>query len=457
NVDERVQTFTSPLWLFVVAAFYRFTHEPYYTSLALSMCAGLVTFGLIGLRVAASNVLMVLALGALLFSRAFVDFSTSGLENPLTHLLLVLFLLAYWKAERGGSLSVPVMVAALLAITRPDATLLVLPPLVLVAWRLRTRRALLMAVLAATPLVAWEVFSLIYYGFPFPNTAYAKLGSGTPLLTLVYHGVHYLIDSAAFDPVTPLVIALGIAVPWIEGAPEWAPALGTVLYLMYLVAIGGDFMSGRFLTAPLIWAILLVVRCRRPLLESQWPAALGVLLVAGLAAPHAVLSANYQPGPAGEQVIRPSGVADEWAYYYPSTGLLESPGRPWPRYVSATDGRAASKAQDRLVVYAGIGMFGYYAGARVHVVDPLGLSDPLLARLPALPHSRIGHFERTIPDGYLDTLRTGTNQLTDPALAAYYDKLSLIVRGPIWSRARLMTILWMNLGRYNYLLRGVKP
>ena len=30
------------------------------------------------------------------------------------------------------------------------------------------------------PLLAWELFSLLFYGFPFPNTYYAKLNTGIP-------------------------------------------------------------------------------------------------------------------------------------------------------------------------------------------------------------------------------------------------------------------------------------
>ena len=30
------------------------------------------------------------------------------------------------------------------------------------------------------PLLCWEMFALLYYGFPFPNTAYAKLSHGLP-------------------------------------------------------------------------------------------------------------------------------------------------------------------------------------------------------------------------------------------------------------------------------------
>jgi len=65
---------------------------------------------------------------------------------------------------------------------------------------------------------------------------------------------------------------------------------------------------------------------------------------------------------------------------------------------------------------------------------------------------RIGHLERHIPDGYLETQMTGKNQLQDENLAAYYDKLQLVTWGPLFSWERLKTIMEMNLGKYDHLI-----
>ena len=64
----------------------------------------------------------------LIFSKAFVDYSTSGLENPLTHLLLAIFFTLYWNPERATSDDLW-LVAALIMLNRLDAGLLVLPAL----------------------------------------------------------------------------------------------------------------------------------------------------------------------------------------------------------------------------------------------------------------------------------------------------------------------------------------
>ena len=93
-----------------------------------------------------------------------------------------------------------------------------------------------------------------------PNTAYAKLATGIPSLELARQGGLYLLNSLRWDPLTLAVIVA--AVLWAVAARRVAAiavALGIVLYLLYVVRIGGDFMSGRFLTLPLLAAVGLLL------------------------------------------------------------------------------------------------------------------------------------------------------------------------------------------------------
>ncbi len=106
-----------------------------------------------------------------------------------------------------------------------------------------------------------------------------------------------------------------------------------------------------------------------------------------------------------------------------------------------------------MTVYCCNGMLGYFGGPDLYIVDFMGLGDPLLARLPAISPWRIGHFQRLIPDGYIASIESGTNQIRDPKLATYYERLRVITRGPIWQSTRLKAIVRMNLGAYGDLLR----
>ena len=60
-----------------------------------------------------------------------------------------------------------------------DTFLILVPALVWILYENGTMKMLIYAALGFLPFIFWELFSLLYYGFPFPNTAYAKLGTVT--------------------------------------------------------------------------------------------------------------------------------------------------------------------------------------------------------------------------------------------------------------------------------------
>ncbi len=93
NVVERVQVYTHPLWMLLTAAVYAATREAYYTGLALSLVCAVSAFYLLLFRIAVSTRRALIAGAILTVSKAFVDYSTSGLENPLSFVLLAWFLL----------------------------------------------------------------------------------------------------------------------------------------------------------------------------------------------------------------------------------------------------------------------------------------------------------------------------------------------------------------------------
>jgi arabinofuranosyltransferase len=83
-VAERVQSYTHPLWLMLISSLYALTHEAYYTLVLLSLGVSILAL-LVLCRRAATWPAALLAVVLLTTSKAFVDYSTSGLENPLAH------------------------------------------------------------------------------------------------------------------------------------------------------------------------------------------------------------------------------------------------------------------------------------------------------------------------------------------------------------------------------------
>lgn len=458
NVAERVQTYTHPLWMFLLSGAHWLTREFYYSVIALSALLSIATVMLFAARVAAAAFPALIGVTALTLSKAFVDYSTSGLENPLTHLLLMLLLYVYLaRPPDRRTLFWVCLLAGLLMLNRLDAGLLALPVVCVAFYRCRGWSALGPVALGFVPLLAWELFALLYYGSPFPNTAYAKLNSGIAAAELTGRGLRYLLTTLELDPLTLVLIAAGLAAPLITRRREHLPvALGVLIYLIYVARIGGDFMLGRFLTAPMLAAVVLLTRLR---VSGQTGTA---MLVAILALGLVPLRSPLTSGPDyGDRInyIGKYGICDERAFYYHGTGLLRAASHGWlPTHSRVGLGRSAHESCERVVVNQSVGMYGFYAGRDVHVVDQMGLGDPLLARLkPELPEDwRIGHLQRAIPEGYVETLRTGRNCLADPNLAEYYDKLELVTRGPLFDPQRLRAIVELNLGSYDHLLAAAQ-
>jgi arabinofuranosyltransferase len=77
------------------------------------------------------------------------------------------------------------------------------------------------------------------------------------------------------------------------------------------------------------------------------------------------------------------------------------------------------------------------------------LTDALLARLPSVPGSRVGHYLRDIPAGYLDSLLHNRNLIADPDLAEYFSHLRFAVSGPLFDARRVLAAAQFTFGRYD--------
>lgn len=454
NISERVQPFTHPLWLIVMTPFYWLTGEAFVTSIVLSIGITLACLVVLHRRLVATPAGAVLIATTLIFSKAFVDYSTSGLENPLSHLLLILFAASFLDApaspRRAGLCA---LLAGLGYLTRPDSILIYLPALICLAVTLRNRRALLWMALGFVPVAVWEVFAILYYGFPFPNPAYAKLVNSATLNRLIHEqGFIYFLHSLNNDPVTLIATFIGLASAFIvRRTRPMLLAIGAILYLVYVFHIGGDFMSGRFFTIPLLVAAILLAR-----LPWSWlpPYAVYVpLTVICLAGSNNLLR------PFGQEVYNETGiydltsVIDERSYYYPFSGLMRlNRFAEVPYFPTAEEARRLRvETTERRVVYRGdVGYRGYFGGPLIHVVDIYGLSNAFIARLPtnSISYLRPGHILRNFPRDYMRSVEQEENVIRDRKLAECYDKLTLITSGPIWSWERMKAIYSMNFGKH---------
>jgi arabinofuranosyltransferase len=456
NVAERVQAYTHPLWMLLLVPLQWVTRDFYPAAILLSLACNAAML-LVAARIAGRGRHRVALFGAfvlaLVGSRAFFDFTSSGLENPLTSLLLLAMVSLDDEADAPRAL----LCASLLFVNRMDAVLLLLPAAGLAAWRLAKggrARALSTIALATSPAWAWLLFSVAYYGFPFPNTAYAKLATGVEHVALVRHGLAYLRQALLTDPLTPFVIAAApvLAVGAAPGAGRtWLLALaaGLPLQVLYLIWVGGDFMAGRFLSPAFTLAAGVALAAGTDLVATRaLTAGTVVLALYAVLLPHGPLRTfvSYR-----RQVIDDDGIADEKGHYHFRSSLplrLLRHADPFPSHRFVEEGLAFRARPDPVSVECNVGYFGYYAGPSKFVIDVCGLTDPLLARLPAHPDFRIGHFERSVPAGYPEAALSGdAGRLRDPQLREPYRQLLEITRGEVFSRRRLRTVLSWTLRR----------
>jgi len=447
NVGERVQVYTHPLWMFLLSTFYAFTREPYFTTLAISMALSLATVVLL-LWTGRHHLFTLLLVGIIsIGSKAFADYSTSGLENPLAHLLLVAFFVLCLRRPPHPSDVLPLgTLAGLTMLNRLDHGVLVIPALFAAAVQLPRRAAVTLLTIAGAPVAGWLLFSLVYYGFPFPNTFYAKQTTGIPRIEYLERGVGYLIDTAVVDSVTlsGIVLAVGLALWRRRPLMLLAAAAGVVLYVLYVIWIGGDFMGGRMFSAPLVTSatLLAVVNWGQKRLYML----LIIFLTSGLVAINRPYLIDREPSRGSLDNL--GHIVDERLFYKELWLLPTLQGKSKPEqhpWVNA--GIQWRKRGGYFHARGSIGMFGYYAGQQTYILDELALSDAFLARIGprSLPGGwRIGHVPRPIPEGYLVTRFMGENKITEPRLRTFYEKINVITTYPIFSIDRWKAVLDIN-------------
>ena len=414
----------------------------------------------------------------LIFSKSYIEFSTSGLENPLSHLLIAVFIIYFLKSESKFQNKIFIaLLASLLMLNRLDLLLIVLPPLVYDLFNSKKLSNLKYYLIGFLPLILWEIFSLVYYGFPFPNTAYAKLNTGIERYDLILQGLHYFRKNFYMDPLTLVIIfSATLSTVFVKANKYVSIVIGIWLYLIYRIAIGGDYFSGRFFSITFIISVFLLSRY---IIKYNSILILTFIIVLGLLAINPpVLLKSYtgikeSPHIRNAFIVGPEidigfdqDITDERFMNNEYFGFLriiskKATEHPWKK--NALVDRKESK---NTFYSRNVGIYGYFLGLKKHIIDLYALADPLLSKIPTDTFwwigrekpadwrmCRIGHFARKVPDGYTETHTYKSNRIKNEYLKEYYDHLSILISGEIFSLQRLIEIWNFNTGKYNHLLK----
>ena len=494
NIDERVQAYTHPLWFLIQSAVTFVFKNIIIVNYSLSIGLSLLTFWILSRYVSKNLPNAIIVAVAMILSQAFVEYSTSGLENPLSHLLILLMAIFGVNAiekEDNKYITYYFLVCSLLYLTRQDMMLLAAPMAIMILVKNRHRPIELIksVCIGALPAIFWSAFSLYYYGFLFPNTAYAKLATGHSMKEMVFQGFNYYLQSWRSDPLTLIVLAVGIVVGFASKLSYKLISVGIILNLLYILYIGGDFMQGRFFTVPFCLSLFMIAQCLRgdivnvakrselvrrtgnffngsgdfktfgseprrevervvvsPYIRVCQGAFLVVFVAVGLPNINAIMYSDpnaYYKNPYDQYTIfRPTGVNDEKKYYFHGQSLARSGKDFYKMPEWTTVGK-----EKKLIVAGKIGFFGFREGPAAHIIDPRALIDPLLARLPSQGAFGPGHNSRQIPLRYVESIRENENLLEDPETKDFYELIRVVTRAPLNTRARLVAILRLNFTR----------
>ncbi len=454
NVGERVQAYTHPLWFLIISVLSLVIGNVFYATLLCSFVFSIIAIYLLLFQICKSFGWGLVASVVLLLSKSFIDYSTSGLENPLSFVLLATMVLVIINERFSQELKhlILVLIGSLMFLTRPDLVLFIIPPILYSCWLIRSPKKIIwFALPGIIVLASWISFSLVYYGFPLPNTAYAKLGMGIHSGELILQGFWYYLDSLSGDPITlAFIVFTGVICLSNKDKITLQLLVGILLYLLYILKIGGDFMSGRFFAVIVFACAILLVLQPRINSHSAY-VIVGLFLMVGVISNHDEI---FTDSKYHDSEIKKTGIANERGFYFKDRGLISGTRTRYldlPPWVYKGSKHSSRKVKHRC------GRLGYksiYDGPNIHYIDSCALADPLLARLPAKykKNWRIGHFVRVLPLRYVESIKSKQNLLSDKSLAEYYGRLLNVVSGELLTSQRFIDIIALNTGQLDHLI-----
>ncbi len=391
NVGERVEGYTNFLWVMLLSLFASLRLDVVFVSRflgALTSAAILVVVFRFGRRYSSVMSHGLIAPLLLSLNAAFAVWSVSGMETALFTLVAILGIFGTVRErDRGNPYPFSSIWFALAALTRPEGVFLfagnAFCPWFL-GWREARGKAfarwfLLSIATFGAVYVPYYVWRWSYYGFPLPNTFYAKTGGGFhQYLRGSFYVFKFVTTFGGF-----VLFLLPAAVMLRQRIPFWIKLLffHCFLWLGYVVWVGGDgLVCSRFLVPILPMAYLLIQEGMGVLAERLGAAAakpklVGRLLVAGVVMGTLSPTVNVRRDPYTEVVKEREMVRN-----------LAEIGR-WLKNNAGPDAVIATNVA---------GALPYYAGLRT--IDMLGLNDLHIAhrKIIGMGRGSAGHEKKDV-------------------------------------------------------------
>ncbi len=449
NAGERVEAFTSPLWVAVLSVAdlltpFRLEWIAVWLGILCSLLGGaLAMAGAARLTRLDARDGFLVPVGFFVFAAVLPVwyFETSGLETGLAFAWLgaCTWILASWARTEGARMSRPGLVVIGLGwLVRPELLVdsVVFVALVLIfTWRGATWPGRLGAMLWATGLpLAYQIFRMGYYGSTVANTAIAKEGSRLRLDAGWSYFQDFVRPYWLWIPVVILVAGVYAPLAIRLLRTRHARAVGVLAAFVLaaagnaggVVAFGGDYLHGRLLLpalfafcAPiavvpataryaasvgaLAWATVCLVALRPPETRSSSVFTFKKAIAYGLPQASGRVTLADAGWGRGNKVI---ALLAGRAVFINKTGF----GAP---DVERINPPVAAGVPLPTVVMGAIGALGYALGPDVSILDLNGLADPLTAHLALARRGQPGH-EKLTPPAWIAARVTAPDAKLEP-------------------------------------------
>jgi hypothetical protein len=267
NVGERVEGYTNFLWILLLSLFVKVGFDIVLVSKVLGILSGAMTIYLVyrfsvhlpGER----GFYDLIAVYLLAVNLSFVYWDSSGLETNFFALLLTWGVLQKVR-EMDDEKAFPVssLILAMASMARPEGILVF--GLVIVFDTLstlmeeRTMRIDMRAVgLFLIIFLPYYIWRYAYYGYPLPNTFYAKTGGG---LGQVRRGLVYAMSFFLLYNVLPLLPGGLLLLRRVRSRGHLLILFVVTIYTLYIIAVGGDHMILYRFFVPIIPLICLLTQ-----------------------------------------------------------------------------------------------------------------------------------------------------------------------------------------------------
>ena len=503
NTGERIQNYTNILWMFLVSLASAQNIYIWTLTLSISFLVSTLIFIVYLGKLSANYIFLTLSLLLLCFSWVYIDFGTSGLETPLSGF----FVASTFLLTRHLKKSVPLGIyfrgfwVGLSYLSRPD--LIIITFLDSIFDLIENNKSktfinfLKFTFSALTIFFIWSFFSLIYYGFPFPITAYTKLSTGIDRPEIIIKGISYLINFCFADISGAFLLFIAFVLPLFSDSMsnlkeflvtnyfvnlliKFRSSIVIFIVTSYVIWIGGDFMIGRFFYPVMVYSACSLASSNPKKLNIKiiYPVIISITVcifslfanarmpyILGLSccAPkyHLTSFSHIKYGDIG----RGWGVlsaSHEKRFYAPYTYFFDSGflRHSAMRIKEIYEKENIKKGENDEFVGGGYKLenaslekqskgfasSAFHAGPNINFYENIGLTDHIQSRIPVIKDTvwQPAHFNKVyIKRNKPELIRS------DDDLRKLHKSFSLITKDSLFSRRRLVEIYRQNTGYYN--------